>query len=275
MSPNKGLPTPGFQLIGVLYLSPMPGAANYDGTPIDEIVDRAAHDAQTLREAGFDAAILQNATDVPEPAEAPIETVAAMTAVGAGVRARCEIPLGVCVSHNDGAAAIAISYAIGATFVRVKVLTGVAVGPSGLVMACSPQVASLRSRLPGHIRVFADVHEVTSVSLSFRDPAQEARQHVRFGGADGLVFTSDDGAGDALEVIAELKAALGPTVPVLIGGRVNEENLGAVRQVADGAIVATSIRTGTEASGQIDLGKATQLARSGAGGIYGPSCTNT
>jgi membrane complex biogenesis BtpA family protein len=250
-----------FNLIGVLYLPPMPGAGNYTGMPIDEIVEGAARDAETLRDAGFDAALLQNATDVPEPPQAPIETVAAMAAIGAGVRARCDIPLGVCVAHNDGAAAIAVSYAIGATFVRVKVLTGVAVGAAGLTQACAAQVAALRSRLPGHISVFADVHEVTSVSLGFQDPAQEARQHVRFGGADGVIFTSDVGALEALAVIAELKAALGPAVPVLIGGRVTDENIGAVRQRADGAIVATSIRTGTELSGHIDLAKAAQLAR--------------
>ena len=47
-------------------------------------------------------------------------------------------------------------------------------------------------------------------------------------------------------MIAELKAALGPSIPVLIGGRVTEQNIRSVRQGADGAIVATSIRTGTE-----------------------------
>jgi membrane complex biogenesis BtpA family protein len=253
--------TSAFTLIGVLYLPPMPGAANYAGTPIDEIVDGAARDAQTLREAGFDAALLQNATDVPELPQVPIETVAAMSVVGAGVRARCDIPLGICVAHNDGTAAVAIAYAVGATFVRIKVLTGAAVGAAGLTEACVAQVAALRSRLPVHINVFADVHEVTSVSLGFQDPTQEARQHVRFGGADGVIFTSDDGASEALEVIAELKAALGPGVPVLIGGRVTEENIGTVRQGADGAVVATSIRTGTELSGRIDSAKAMRLAR--------------
>jgi uncharacterized protein len=250
-----------FNLIGVLYLPPMPGAANYSGTPIDEIVDGAARDAQALRDAGFDAALLQNATDVPELPQVAVETVAAMAAVGAGVRARCDIPLGVCVAHNDGAAAVAISYAIGASFVRIKVLTGAAVSAAGLTEACVAQVAALRSRLPVHINVFADVHEVTSVTLGFSDPVQEARQHVRFGGADGVIFTSDAGAAEALEVISQLKQALGPGVPVLIGGRVNDETIGAVRQGADGAIVATSIRTGTELSGCIDVAKATRLAR--------------
>jgi uncharacterized protein len=253
--------TSAFSLIGVLYLPPMPGAANYAGTPIDEIVEGAARDAQTLRDAGFDAALLQNATDVPELAQVAVETVAAMAAVGAGVRARCDIPLGVCVAHNDGAAAVAISYAIGASFVRIKVLTGAAVGAAGLTQACVAEVAALRSRLPVHIDVLADVHEVTSVSLGFPDPVQEARQHVRFGGADGVIFTSDAGASQALEVIAQLKAALGPDVPVLIGGRVTDENIGVVRQGADGAIVATSVRTGTEQSGHIDATKAARLAR--------------
>ena len=253
--------TSDFNLIGVLYLPPMPGAGNYAGTPIDEIVDGAVRDAQALREAGFDAALLQNATDVPELPQVAVETVAAMAAVGARVRARCDIPLGVCVAHNDGAAAVAISYAIGARFVRIKVLTGAAVSTTGLTEACVAQVAALRSRLPVHITVFADVHEVTSVSLGFSNPAQEARQHVRFGGADGVIYTSDAGASEALEVIEQLKATLGPDVPVLIGGRVTTENIGAVRRRADGAIVATSIRTGTELTGHIDAAKATRLAQ--------------
>jgi len=163
------------------------------------------------------------------------------------------------VAHNDGAAAIAISNAVGATFVRIKVLTGVAIGAAGIVSGCATEVARLRRELNCQITVLADVNEVTSRYLGFPSPIDQARQHIRFGGADGVIVTDKESALTALDTITAIKSQIDPDAPAFVGGRVTQENIRTVRSRADGAIVATAIRNTMAWSGCIDPVKAAAL----------------
>jgi predicted TIM-barrel enzyme len=95
-----------FRLVGMLHLPPLPGIPNYRGTPLEKIVEQAVADADTLTAAGFTHLLPQNASDVP-----------AQTTVAAA----SPLPLGINVAHNDGPGALAIAYAVGAGFIRVKV----------------------------------------------------------------------------------------------------------------------------------------------------------
>src|SRR5689334_6524663 len=108
-------------LVGMIHLPPLPGSANYDGRPLESIVQGAVADACALAEAGFDGAILQNTHDLPATATAPIETVAFLSAIGREVRHAVRITLGVNVLKNDAEGGLAVAAATGALFVRLKV----------------------------------------------------------------------------------------------------------------------------------------------------------
>jgi membrane complex biogenesis BtpA family protein len=250
-----------FSLIGVIYLPPLPGAGNSLSLDMDDLVAHAVRDAQTLSEAGFDAALVSNAHDAPLTERVPIEEAAAIAVIANEVRRATDLRLGVDVEHNDGAASAAIAGAARCDFVRVKVLTGAAVGPSGIMQGCAEAVGRVRRSFVRPIEVLADVQETTSVNLSFADPVSVGRQHLQFGGADGLVYTSDEGADVALARIAEMKEALGEDVKILIGGRANMGTIRRIREGCDGAIVATSVRTGGAPSDYIDLELARALAQ--------------
>lgn len=231
-----------FRLVGMLHLPPLPGIPNHRGTPLSKIIDQAVADAATLAGAGFTHLLLQNASDVPAQTTVAPSTIAIMTRIAAEVAAVTPLPLGINVAHNDGPGALAIAYAVGATFIRVKLLTGAAVGPDGVMQGCGLATAELRARLDADVAVWADVNEATSLPLAARaDDVWAAVEAVKFGGADVLVVTKDSGVVDALATIAEIRAAL-PGVPVVVGGRVTPSTIAATRAGADGAIIGSALK---------------------------------
>lgn len=101
---------------------------------MDEISDRAAKDARTLKEAGFDAVIVENYGDLPfPPTTLPPASVAAMAVVANQVRQAAGMPIGINALRNDALAALGIAVAAGASFIRVNVHTGVSATDQGLL----------------------------------------------------------------------------------------------------------------------------------------------
>jgi uncharacterized protein len=231
---------PSFRLVGVLHLPPLPGAVNYAGAAVGDIAERAAEDARVLQAAGFTHVMVQDASDMPQAVRVDAPTVAALAVVGAAVAGAVAIPVGVVVGHNDGPSAVAIAHAIGARFIRVKVLTGVSVGPTGWIEGCAHDVAAMRRRLGSHVEVWADVHEATSLALA-SSPAWAAQEARSFGRADTLIVTRDSGVADALSDIDHLRGDH-PGVPFVVGGRVTLDTIGITADRADGVILGSAIK---------------------------------
>ena len=243
-------PATTFRLVGVLHLPPLPGAVNYDGRAVREIAEAAAQDAALLAASGFTHVMVQDASDNPQPTLAATGTVASLAVVGARVAQAIDIPLGVVIGHNDGPAAVAVAHAIGARFVRVKVLTGVSAGPSGFIQGCAVEVAAMKRLLGSDVEVWADAHEATSVSLA-GGIEWAAAEALSFGGADTIVVTKDSGVDDALTAIAALRQSLGD-VPFVVGGRATVETMPRTVLGSDGVIVGSALKNGTGYDARID-----------------------
>jgi membrane complex biogenesis BtpA family protein len=243
------VPSP-FRLTGVLHLPPLPGAVNYTGAAVRGIATRAAEDAVALQRSGFTHVMVQDASDMPQAVRVGAPTVAALSVIGAAVAEAVYLPVGVVVGHNDGPSAVAIAHAIGATFVRVKVLTGVSVGPTGWIEGCAHDVAAAKRLLGAEVEVWADVHEATSLALA-STPGWAAREARDFGRADVLVVTRDSGVPDALTAIAELRDLV-PDVPFVVGGRVSLDTIDATVAGADGAILGSAIKRSSAPDARVD-----------------------
>ena len=253
-----------FRLVGVLHLPPLPGAANYTGQSVREMAEVAAEDALVLQRAGFTDVMIQDASDNPQPVSVSAPTIAALAVVGAEIRRRSDVSMGVVSGHNDGAAAVAIAHAIDAQFVRVKVLTGVAVGPTGWMEGCALQVAQMKRLLGNHVDVWADAHEATSRALT-GDVRWAAAEALSFGGADALVITRDSGVADAVDDIAAVRAALGGDARIMIGGRVTDATLEVAMRGSDGAILGRALKTGSGYDAGIDPRVAGRIGANYAG----------
>jgi membrane complex biogenesis BtpA family protein len=241
----------GFRLVGVLHLPPLPGAANYMGGSVLEMAEAAVEDALVLQRAGFTDVMIQDASDNPQPETVGAPTIAALSVVGAAIRRVSDVSLGVVIGHNDGPAGVAIAHAIDAQFVRVKVLTGVSVGPTGWMEGCSLEVAQMKRLLGSDVDIWADVHEATSRAVT-GDVLWAASQAFSFGGADALIVTRDSGVTDAVSDIAAVKSAVGDDVDVFIGGRVNASTLEVAMAGSDGAILGSALKTGSGYDARID-----------------------
>lgn len=254
---NAGVSPKAFKLVGVIHLPPLPGAVNYCGEDLRKIAEIAANDAKTLITSGFTHIMIQDGNDHPQPTMANIATVASLSAIGVKVREAISEPLGVIAGHNDGPAAVAISKAIGADFIRVKVLVGVASGPNGWIEGCSFEVGSMKRLLESNVEIWADSNEPTSQPL-FPNKEWATQQALAFGGATTIIITNDQGAKLALEEIESVRSQVAKQALYLVGGRVTLETIPMVLARADGAIIGSAISCSNSANTYID----TQAAQS-------------
>ena len=255
-------------IIGMVHCWPLPGAPGYTGYGIDTIIEHALRDAHALAEGGCDTLIVENMWDVPFRAGPHIqpESIAAQAVVARAVKEAVKLPLGINLVHNGGVALLGIALAAGADFIRVCMFTGAGVWDAGSWdEGCAADLMRRRTELHAeHIKLFADVDKKHSV----RFPGIDLATHIewtRFFGADALIV-SGRMTGDApdLEKVRHAKQLAGDR-PVLLGSGTDERNIAAFMEIADGAIVGSSIKEGGEIANAVDAERVRAFVRAAKG----------
>ncbi len=255
-------------VIGMVHCWPMPGAPGYTGYGIDTIIEHARRDADALAEGGVDGIIVENMWDIPFRAGAhiPPESIASHAVVAAAIRRDIDLPMGINLVHNGGVALLAIALASGADFIRVCMFTGAGVWDAGSWdEGCAADLMRRRKELHAeHIKLFCDVDKKHSV----RFPGIDLATHIewtRFFGADALIV-SGRMTGDApdLEKVREAKRLAGDR-PVLLGSGTDERNAAAFFEVADGAIVGSSIKDDGICENPVNLARVRAFVRAARG----------
>jgi len=241
-------------LIGVVHLLPTPGAPRFEGG-VDRLFERARVDARALVDGGCDALIVENFGDAPfHPERVPSETIACMSLALFLVRSEAgELPVGVNVLRNDARAALGIASATGASFVRVNVHVGAAVTDQGILEGRADQTLRERARICPKVAILADVHVKHATPLGSESIAQAALDARERGLADGLIVSgARTGAPVARADLLAVREALGEA-PLLLGSGLTEECAAELLDVADGAIVGTSLKRGGSVQMPVDL----------------------
>ncbi len=241
-------------VIGMVQLRALPGGSRYRDATIDDVLGPALAEAEILASNGIDAMMVQNLGDIP--VDTRVDTVQAtwMTRVVTEVRQRFGKPVGLNMLENDADAMFAVASASGADFVRIKIYVGAMVTPFGI--ETGQAFAAIRARTSmraDHVAILADVHDRTGAPLvtdRFEDDLDAA---VRLGAADCLVLTGKTYE-QTHDFIATARRTLG-AVPILVGGGVTAENVGAVHAVADGTIVSSSLKGSSTAFGSFEANK--------------------
>jgi membrane complex biogenesis BtpA family protein len=255
-------------IIGMVHCWPLPGAPGYTGYGMDTIIEHALRDAHALAEGGCDALIVENMWDVPFRAGSHIqpESIAAQAVVARAVKDAVKLPLGINLVHNGGVALLGIALAAGADFIRVCMFTGAGVWDAGSWdEGCAADLMRRRKELHAeHIKLFADVDKKHSV----RFPGIDLATHIewtRFFGADALIV-SGRMTGDApdLDKVRHAKQLAGDR-PLLLGSGTDERNIAAFMEVADGAIVGSSIKEGGEIANAVDAARVRAFVRAARG----------
>ena len=247
------------RLIGVIHLPPLPGAPRFSGAMELETARRDAHE---LAQAGFDAVIVENFGDAPFfPDNVPATTVAAMTAAVLAVKDAVAIPVGVNVLRNDGLAALGIAAATGASFVRVNVYTGTMTTDQGTITGRAAEITRLRAQLGVEVDIYADVlvkHAVPPPGTSMENVVADA---VKRGLADAVIVTGDATGAPADRDMLRRAASSSGDAPVLVGSGATEENIAEILEVAQGAIVGTSLKVDGVTTKPVDPARAAAFVK--------------
>lgn len=255
MNPRPlGIDSP-WPLIGVVHLGALPGSPNWAGN-LSAVREQAVRDAAAYRQGGIDALIVENYGDVPfTGARVPASTVAAMTVMIQAVVAEFGPTVGVNVLRNDGVSALSIAAATQAVFVRINVLVGAMVADQGVLEGDAWNVLRARKELVPDCRIFADVmvkHAVPLGNQHLVDVADDTRHR---GMADALVLS---GVATGAPVNPEdFRAVRGKLrdAPLVVGSGLDEASIHRLMQVADGAIVASSLKS----HGRVDAERVRRL----------------
>ncbi len=239
-------------LIGMVHLAPLPGSPRFGGS-VDAVLDAAGRDAAALIEGGVDGVMVENFGDAPfVPGRVAPVTVAAMSVVVRRIVEAVPCPVGVNVLRNDARSALAIAAACGARFLRVNVLTGVAVAGEGTLRGMAHALLRERRALGVDVAIWADLRVKHAAPLAPRPLEVEARELVGRGGADVVILSGvATGAAPEGAFLAEARAAI-PSAPRILGSGLAAQNAAALLPLVDGAIVGTSVKAGGVTTNPVD-----------------------
>lgn len=242
------------RLIGMVHVGALPGTPR-QRQPLDEVIARAAEEAEHLERAGFDALIIENMHDLPYLSQAVgPEIVASMTAVALAVRGAVKLPLGVQVLAAANREAIAVAQASGAGFVRAENFVYSHVADEGhMPTASAGPLLRYRKQIGAeHIQILADVKKKHAAHAITADVSiAEAAAAAELCGASGVIVTgSATGKAADAEELRAVRAEC--TAPILIGSGITSENLPDYWPLADGFIVGSTLKRGGVWSYRLD-----------------------
>lgn len=232
-------------VIGVIHSLPLPGAPDYDGMAVAEVVRFATEEAERYRAGGVDGLIVENHGDIPfsKPEDLGPETAACMAVMTDAVRRSAGLPVGVNVLANAPVHALAVAKAAGASFIRVNQWSNAYVANEGFMEGRAGEAARYRAFLRAReIKVFADVHVKHGAHAITADRTiVELARDNEFFDADVAIATGQR-TGDAATADELRLVASGTSLPVVVGSGVSPANIGDIFTVADGVIVASWLK---------------------------------
>jgi len=219
---------------------------------MDEIIDRAVTDALVLKDAGFDAAVIENFGDFPFSPTLPPASLAALGIAADHVRRTTGLTIGINALRNDALGALGIAAATGAAFIRVNVHTGVYATDQGILEGRAAQTLAYRKQLGSRIAIFADVNVKHARPLGEPDIVRNALDTAHRGLADALVVTGPaTGETVDLDELRRVREAV-PDRRVFVGSGATVANIAHLLTLASGVIVGTGIKVDSRTSNPID-----------------------
>lgn len=251
-------------VIGVIHLLPLPGSPRYAGD-LESALARAEQEATALASGGAHGIIIENFFDAPfTKKRVDTATACAMALAVKRINGICDLPIGVNVLRNDGLTALAVAATAGAQFIRVNVLSGAMVTDQGLIEGEAHELHMYRRMLSAQtsVRILADVMVKHASPLGQdSDIALAAKDTVKRGLADGVIVSGTaTGSPPNWDDLEKVREAL-PDTPILIGSGSNAENCSALLAIANGVIVASSLKRQGLVENPIDIERVRTLVK--------------
>lgn len=253
-------------LIGAIHFPPLLGYSEFPG--MATALDNALADLSAFEMGGFDAVIIENNYDLPHTELVDASVVASLTYLAEKVKEKSKVPLGISVLWNDFKTALSISKIVGLDFIRIPVFVDTVKTSYGIIEGKSSEAIKFRKLIGAeNVLLFTDIHVKHSEILSPYSIEESAKIATQ-AGSDALIITGKwTGDMPDMSELRSVRTAIGE-FPILCGSGVNEENVKTLFEVANGAIVSTSVKAESENthdvnvksySVRIDVAKATSL----------------
>ena len=245
---------------GVVHLKSLPGSSgNY--LTLDEIIELAQEDVNSLLFGGVDGLIIENFGDIPfTKDDVSKRTIASFTKVVENIEYVRDVKVGINVLRNDGIAALSIAEATNADFVRINVLNNVMMfTDQGIIEGKANEIAEFKNTLNKDIDIYADVFVKHAVPPGGSKIENHTEELIERAGADVVIVTGD-GTGHQIDIedLSKVRDIV-PQGRLAIGSGVNEENIDDYVGLADILIVGTSFKVDQDVSKRVDQRSVEQL----------------
>ena len=257
-------------VIAMLHLPALPGRPLHDrAAGVAAAVDSVGRDLRALQEAGVDGVLFCNEADLPYQIQVGPEISAAMASVVGQLRSEVRVPFGVNLLW-DPMASLAVARATGARFIR-EVLTGVYESDLGMIEPRIGEITAYRTAIGGDdIALFDNIAPEFASAIGSRGIAERAKG-AAFLRMDAILI-SGPAAGVPFEM-SDLRTAkeAAPDVAVIANTGVRAERIGEIFEVADGAIVGTSLKVDGHTWNPVDPERAKRLMEAARAARSSPS----
>lgn len=245
-------------VIGMVHLKALPGTVGFKGD-MKSIIQKGIEDAKKIEEAGFSAIMVENFGDMPYKVNLDLEQTAALAAATAVIKREVNIPVGIDAAFNDYKSGLAIAKAAGADFIRIPVFIDTVEYFGGIVTPCATKALQYRKQIEAEeVNIFADIQVKHSHMLISNIPIEESAKVAESCGADALIVTgTQTGEETPIEMIKRVKNVV--SIPVLTGSGTNKDNIREQMNIANGAIIGTSIKVDNNVWNEVDLNKAKEI----------------
>ena len=245
---------------GVVHLKSLPGSSgNY--LTLDEIIELAQEDVNSLLFGGVDGLIIENFGDIPfTKDDVSKRTIASFTKVVENIEYDRDVKVGINVLRNDGIAALSIAEATNADFVRINVLNNVMMyTDQGIIEGKAHEIAEFKNTLNKDIDIYADVFVKHAVPPEGSKIENHTEELIERAGADVVIVTGD-GTGHQIDIedLSKVRDIV-PQGRLAIGSGVNVENVDDYVDLADILIVGTSFKVDHDVSKRVDQRSVEQL----------------
>lgn len=238
-------------IIGAIHFPPLVGYPDFPG--LDVALENALFDLKAFEDGGVDAVIVENNYDIPHKTFVDPEVADALSYLSLKIKNSTNLPVGISVLWNDYKTALTISKKNNLKFIRVPVFVDKVETNYGIMDPKADEVIEFRKSIDAEgVAIFADIHVKHSKILSEYSIVESAKMAIGKS-ADALIITGRwTGEAPDLKEIKEVREFVGD-FPILCGSGIDSRNVNVLFDIADGAIVSTSVKDGDGDMKQVNI----------------------
>jgi membrane complex biogenesis BtpA family protein len=239
-------------VIAMAHIGALPGTPLYDAAGgMNRLIDQVSLDVEKLQAGGVHGIMFGNENDRPYRFAAPVEGVAAMTAVVMALKPMLKVPFGVNYLW-DPTASVAIAGATGAAFAR-EIFTGLFASDMGLWQPNAANALKLRRDFGrSDLKLLFNINAEFASSLDARPIELRAKSAVFSSLADAILVSGPlTGYPVDASDLRKVREAI-PGVPLFANTGVRIDNVRDIFAVADGCVIGTHFKVDGDTWNAVD-----------------------